>query len=166
MIAYQLDKFEQGTTKLLISGICGAGKSTLAKEYSDKYDIPLYRTDFEPYNCEIMYIPLFKKFKDKEYWRYKLKTYRAVHKLLKEPGQTIIEGISIMEMYYMLEKSRDPILSNSIILLDTPLIKSTVRGAWRDRWKGFISEPFHFFRFNLCYSRKHFKFFKNDLERK
>ena len=161
MITYQLEKFELGKTKLLISGICGAGKSTLAIEYSDKYDVPLHRTDLF---CENTWPYTFKKFKDKKYWGHKLEAYRKIINMLRQPEQSIIEGISIMEMYYLLPESRKLILSNSIILLSTPLMKSTVRGVWRDRYKGLLSEAIHFSRFNLCYSHKHSKFFRNALE--
>jgi hypothetical protein len=141
-ISVDLDKFESGEVNVLfITGLSGAGKTTLGKNLSKKYNCPFIDTD--DINSEIS-----KQYPDDKYpSSVRLPIFRDKFiDLLNSNKKLIIGGIGISRIIEKFPEYTDLILKQSFIFLG----KSALKGAWdatmREHRRQNDSSPLEFFK--------------------
>ena len=118
MITYNLDKFTNGTIKLLfIFGYSGSGKSTLARSLANKYKCKI--KVMERHSVENCY---------KE-----LKNILINTSTRSDKNQYIIEGVQLLPIYYI-ERSffKHELWNHAFIILDTDIKTSVIRRLKRE----------------------------------
>ena len=153
---YNLEKWKPGQNNILyVTGLSGGGKSTIAKEYSEKYHAYHIELDI----CEIAYQFLkhpnpfyeyqnekdvlmilefynqhpFKdpeKMNDEEYTSYQLELFNYMLKRMKEDRLHlyVVEGIQLLKLAHL--RYHDEILRAPLIIKNTSMLDAMIR-----RWK-------------------------------
>lgn len=118
-ISVDLDKFESGEcNKLIISGLSGAGKTTLGKSLAEKYNCKVIDTDD-------IYHELLDKYPNNLNKVYYLADQQLL-KLLKDKSKYIISGVGIAAAY-----KHEPEITNLILKLPFIFLgKSMLRSSW------------------------------------
>jgi len=132
-ISVDLDKFESGEcNKLIISGLMGAGKTTLGKQLAKKYNCSVIDTD-EIYN--LLENKKYKNITNKEYIDI---CNNKLLKLLTNPQRQIISGVSLAFMYGIDESNINynhkfkMLLKYSFIFLGKSALKGGIAATKRD----------------------------------
>jgi cytidylate kinase len=116
---------------ILITGACGAGKSTLAKALSSQLQLPLHRLDDNPDFRQLVEqdLPEVYRWTDpRRYARYQALRRQLLQEAVKLPQPHIIEGTHILAVPELTTGHRR-------ILVDTPLHQIIRQHLARDRAK-------------------------------
>lgn len=132
-LIFDFDKFKNNNESLLIVGLAGSGKTTLAKELSKKYNAKLINGD-EIYKKYLSMNPdEVDKMSDEEYLKNLNNLYNHLEKLIRSNKKLIIEGLQIIMMYHDYKKTNADtkfILNKPIIILGLSSLKSSYR-VWK-----------------------------------
>lgn len=118
MITYNLDKFTNGTIKLLfIFGYSGSGKSTLARSLANEY------------KCKIKVMEI----RSVENCYKELKNILINTSTRSDKNQYIIEGVQLLPIYEI-ERSffKHELWNHAFIILDTDIKTSVIRRLKRE----------------------------------
>ncbi len=179
-ISVGLEEFEnKENDKLLIIGLCGSGKTTLAEFLSTHKPFPVdnkYPLKYPKDNwisCDTLFYRIWqKKFKGikltKELKKQlTIETQKEVIKILKSPKRTILEGVELIEIYRDFPQYRKLILNQSIILLNTSTIMSSIQAGLRNMareggegWR----EIYWFMKINIKQFQRTLKLIKKDIK--
>lgn len=113
---------------ILVTGACGAGKSTLAKALSGQLQLPLHRLDDDPdFRQMLQYEPDLNRVTDPQrYAQWQALRRHLVQEAVKLPQPHIIEGTQILTAPELTTGHRR-------ILVDTPLHQIIRQSLARDR---------------------------------
>jgi len=138
-VSVNLDEFENGTkNKLLIVGVLGSGKTSLAEYIAKKYNVPLISDASD-----------------------------IIIKSLKDSKRNIIEGSQIARLYKDNPSYRKFILNEPMIIIGMSAIRAGLRADKRDgttitgakNWK----DIHHFVRVNIKKTQGYLNFLREDV---
>ncbi len=144
-ISVNLYKFENGeSNKLLIVGVLGSGKTTLANLLLKKYKVSNFVSDTSSDG-----------------------SFKKMIKALKDNKRTIIEGSQITTMYIKFPQYRELILKQPMIIIGMSAIKAGLKADQRDGTTLLGAKNkrdiYYFIRKNLSHFQKKFNYFRKDV---